>query len=305
VLSTDTHSALDILRRAALFRPISHDGLGSLAEKCSIRKFGRGQPLMIQDAESDALFIIAHGRVRVERFEPGMDRAVALAELSPGEVVGEMGVLDRELRSATVVAITEVEALRLDSASLAEVMVRHPEVLEALRHIVSERLRSTDALVARMFADLLRTVPIFQPLSEDGLGHLAEKGKRRVFAAGDTLMEQGQVSDAMYVIAQGRVRVERSHRDLSDPIVLARLGPGEVVGEMGVLDGVQRSATVTADTNVETMELDAPAIAGAMAEHPEISNALLHVVTKRMRSTDALMEELLARQKGGGSATGG
>lgn len=283
----------DALRPARIFRDLSDDALAQLAAKVRMRHFLVGDALMRQGEASDALYVITEGRVRVERADTGVDKpAAVLAELGAGEVVGEMGVLDGQPRSATVVAISNVEALELGAAQLTALMVHHPEVQEALRSVVSKRLRDTDELVARMFADILTRVDIFRPVSADALQQLAALGRRRFFAPGDVLMRQGEPSAAMYVIAAGKVRVERSHRDLKGPVVLAHLGDGEVVGEMGVLDGAPRSATVVAESHVETMELDAIALSDAMRQHPQIAAALLHIVTRRMRSTDALLEHL-------------
>jgi len=288
-------SNVEVLRTARIFQALSIESLARVAEKVRRRHFLPGTPLMRQGEASDAMYVVAEGRVRVERADDASGQPAVLAELGAGAVVGEMGVLDRQPRSATVAAITAVDALELGAAPLTDIMVHHPEVAEALRHIVSERLRDADALVARMFADILARVAILQPVSPEALSHLAERGQRRHFVAGQALMRQGEPSQSMHVIAGGKVRVERSHRDIKEPVVLAHLGAGEIVGEMGVLDEAPRSATVVAVNEVETMELDAAGLSGAMLRYPEIASALLHVVTKRMRSTDALLDELISR----------
>jgi len=287
---------LSVLRCARIFQPLSPEALERVAERLEWRYFDPEEALMQQGDASDAMYIIGTGRVRVERIDEAGAAPVLLAELGIGEVVGEMGVLDGERRSATVAAIDRVSALRLGTEPLMAVMVSHPEVAEALRHIVSQRLRDTDALVGRMFADLLRKAAIFQPVSQEAIDHLAERGQRRRFFAGAALMRQGEASSCMYVIADGTVRVERTHAAIVEPVILATLGHGEVVGEMGVLDGAPRSASVLAVDDVEAMELDAAALEAAMLRYPEIASALLHVVTKRMRSTDELLEELFSKQ---------
>lgn len=287
----------DALRPVRIFRDLSDDALAQLAAQVRMRHFRLGDGLIRQGECSDAMYVITEGRVRVQRIDTGTDKPPAvLAELGAGEVVGEMGVLDNQPRSATVVAISNVETLELGAAQLTTLMVHHPEVREALRRVVSKRLRDTDELVARMFADILARSDIFRPVSADALQHLAILGRRRFFAPGDVLMRQDEPSAAMYVIAVGKVRVERSHRDIKGAVVVAHLGDGEVVGEMGILDGAPRSATVVAESHVETMELDAGALSDAMGLHPEIATALLHIVTKRMRSTDALLDHLAHRE---------
>ena len=95
-------------------------------------------------------------------------------------------------------------------------------------------------------------VALFKELPEPGLQMLAERGRPKHFAAGEVIMRQGDVSDALHVITRGRVRVERDQPG-ETPLVLAELGPGDVIGEMGLLDGGPRSATVTASEDTETL----------------------------------------------------
>jgi CRP-like cAMP-binding protein len=119
-------------------------------------------------------------------------------------------------------------------------------------------------------------------------------------------MTQGELSTTMHVIVAGKVRAERTHPDLLVSVVLAELGPGEVVGEMGVLENEPRSATVTALEPTETVELSQEALMQTITRYPEVSTSLLRMLSRRIRSTDELMEKTLhqlpcngtVRQKG-------
>ncbi len=145
--------------------------------------------------------------------------------------------------------------------------------------------------------DLLRQVALFQALPRTGLVRLAERGQKRFFPAGSHLMRQGEVSDSLHVIVTGQVRVERSHAGLRRPVRLALLGPGEVVGEIGVLDKGPRTATVTAVEDTETMELDGTTLTQVILDYPHIATALLRVLSQRIRSTDQLLERELRREQ--------
>src|SRR5437870_13749 len=120
------------------------------------------------------------------------------------------------------------------------------------------------------------------------LAVLEERSGKRAFKAGSQLMRQGDVSDFMYVVVKGLIRVERTHPQVLEPVVLTELGPGEVVGEMGLLDGEPRSATVIAVEDTETVELSAGALAQLVLDFPEVSTALLTSLSRRLRSTDEL-----------------
>ena len=145
--------------------------------------------------------------------------------------------------------------------------------------------------------DILKDAPLFQGIPLDGLSALAQQGRTRRFVAGQVLIRQGEPSDVMYVIAQGRVRVERSHPALTEPVALNELGAGETVGEMGLLDGGPRSATVVALEDTEALELTASAVAATLVEFPQAARSLLYTLSSRLRSTDELVAEATRREK--------
>jgi len=247
---------------------------------------------MRQDDPAECIYIILSGRVRVERANQPDQPAVALAELGAGEMVGELEILDQTPRSATVVCLERVGALEAAAAALSTLAAEFPEFAGALRHTVSRRLRDTNILAAELFTDLLKKVALFRSVSGDSLSRLAGRGRLRTFRPGTVLMHQGEKGTSMYVLAAGNVRVERSHPALLAPITLAELGASEVVGEIEVLDGAPRSATVVALNRVEAMEVDADALAATMAACPDLATALLQAVTRRLRSTDALLDQV-------------
>ncbi len=144
--------------------------------------------------------------------------------------------------------------------------------------------------------DMLIQVAPLRVLPVAGLARLAEQGRPRVFPPGSQLMRQGEASESLHILLQGSVRVERAHPQLLRPAILAELGPGEVVGEMGVLDRAPRSATVTALTPVETLEVDAPTLAQVVLDHPEVALALVRMLSRRLRNTDELMERMARRE---------
>ena len=135
----------------------------------------------------------------------------------------------------------------------------------------------------------------FKSIPTDGLRQLAEQGNPRTFSKGAELMRQGEVGDTMFVILNGKVRVQRSHQDLTEPLVLADLAAGEIVGEMGLLDGSPRSATVVAIEDTQTMELSAAILSQIVIQYPTVSGALLRLLTRRLRTTDELAEEMARR----------
>ena len=145
---------------------------------------------------------------------------------------------------------------------------------------------------------ILSRVELFRPLPEEAQETLAARGTRRRFARGDVLMRQGEPSLSLYVILSGRVRVDRT-TDSGTTMMLAELGPDEIVGEMGVLDAEPRTATVTAVADTETLELLASALAIALLESPAVSAGLLRLLSRRLRTTDELIDRISQDRRSG------
>jgi CRP-like cAMP-binding protein len=140
-----------------------------------------------------------------------------------------------------------------------------------------------------MVPQSLSTSPLFRGLPSGGLAALTLVGEPRHFAVGERLMCQGEESDCLYLLMSGTVRVERAHPPFREPIHVADLCAGTTVGEMGVLDGAPRSATVIATTPTMALRLGAATLAQTMASHPEVGTALLHILSQRTRSIDQLL----------------
>src|SRR6266545_3191162 len=131
---------------------------------------------------------------------------------------------------------------------------------------------------------ILANVDVFQDFTPEGLDRLATQGQWRTFQAGDTVLRQGEVSGAMYVIVRGRVRKQRSHADLSEPVAVLELGPGESVGELGVLDLAPWPETVVALEETDTLELSALTLAETLLLYPVPAVGLLSSLSRSVRT---------------------
>ena len=112
----------------------------------------------------------------------------------------------------------------------------------------------------------------------------ARAGRRR-FTARATLMHEGQVGNEVMVIVSGRVKICEVTSDGRE-IVLGFRGPGELLGELAVIDGKQRSSSVEAIEPVEVLAIAATVFRVLVAEQAGIANALLHEVVRRFRDAD-------------------
>ncbi len=105
-------------------------------------------------------------------------------------------------------------------------------------------------------AELLRSVPLFADLEAEELERFSRVAVPRSFPAGTRVFHEGDRSDACYIVREGSFRVTREHSD-GRAITLATLGPGEIFGELAMLDGDTRSASAEALSDGELLALPA------------------------------------------------
>jgi CRP-like cAMP-binding protein len=130
--------------------------------------------------------------------------------------------------------------------------------------------------------ELLARLPMFGALSRRELGQLAAVSVPDQLAPGAVLTRQGQKGGLAYVIAEGSAEVVRGSRRL------AVLGPGDVVGELSLIDGAPRSATVRALTPLEVLEISASDLNRLVRKSPGVRRRLLEALAGRLRQADRL-----------------
>jgi CRP-like cAMP-binding protein len=138
---------------------------------------------------------------------------------------------------------------------------------------------------------LLSRVSLFSELSQEELERISRVAIPRSFPAGVRVFHEGDRSDACYLVRTGDLRVTREHSD-GRAIALATLGPGDIFGELAMLDGQARSASVETLSDSELLALTAADFRRLLAEHSEISVKLIIALTRRLRETN----ERVARQ---------
>jgi CRP/FNR family transcriptional regulator, cyclic AMP receptor protein len=140
-------------------------------------------------------------------------------------------------------------------------------------------------------AALLKRVPLFSELSPEELDRIARVAVPRSFPKGVRVFHEGDHSDACYIVRSGDLRVTREHPD-GRAIALATLGPGDIFGELAMLDGEARSASVEALSDCELLALPAGDVRALLRGSAEITVKLVIALTRRLRESN----ERIARQ---------
>ena len=144
-------------------------------------------------------------------------------------------------------------------------------------------------MTAKEAGDTLAKNAVFAVLSPARRKMLVQNGASVQMSKGDRLFARGDAANAAYAIISGEIEVTIEGPD-GRSVYIARLGAGTVVGEMGVLDGVPRSADAHATRKTELWRVDAKLVHDALTEEPGSALALLGVFARRIRDTDALVE---------------
>ena len=134
--------------------------------------------------------------------------------------------------------------------------------------------------------ELLRSVPLFADLEEGELERFSHVAVPRSFPAGTRVFHEGDSSDACYIVSEGSFRVTREHSD-GRAITLATLGPGEIFGELAMLDGDKRSASAESITDGTLLALPANDVRSLLARNPEIALKLVAGLVRRLRAANA------------------
>ena len=146
-------------------------------------------------------------------------------------------------------------------------------------------------------AELLISKTALTELKREAAQEIVELLKPENVAAGTVLIEEGVTSTGfMALVLEGEAIVANTLADGGEAVVLGEIGPGAVFGEMGILDGKPRSATVTAVTDMEIVVLDRPSLTRLIDEMPGVACDLLAAVmvrvSERLRATNLKVKEL-------------
>lgn len=209
-----------------------------------------------------------------------------LDTIRPGEIFGEMAVVNDSPRSATATAKTDCVALSLDAQQFQTAIQRMPEFALMLMSVMFDRLR---LVVARLAArktrteDRAREGSLFDQRTLDELLLKLDNPTRLRVPAEKVIMREGEAGMTMYVVLSGRMGI--SVRGT----LVESIGEGGMFGEMALVDQSPRTASAFAQTDAELLAINRTVLLTLVKEHPGFSAALLNAVADRLRYMNSLL----------------
>lgn len=145
-------------------------------------------------------------------------------------------------------------------------------------------------------------VPIFSDLQEETIEKISSVGTKKVYPKESIILMEEDSGSAMFVITRGKVKVSRTSSDGRE-VILSILSESDFFGEMAILDGLSRSASVIALEESELFIIQREQFLALLKSHPEISINLLQELTRRLRSADMKIKALSLKDAEGKVAT--
>jgi len=269
-------SPAPMVPRLALFSELSRPGLRALVEAFEVRVIAAGGVVIEEGAPGSEAFIVARGELEVRR---NTGEGVVLARLQSGQVFGEMALVSRAPRAASVIASRPSMVLAASLESLEAVAQRAPEVGDQLARFCRER----------MLQNLVRTSPILRAVDPSERAGLVSRFETQTFEPGDFLIRKGETPTGLHLIASGKVEV--ATEEGGERLVIATLGAGEVVGEVAMILRRQSMADVIAVHPSVTLHLPTQGFQEILRAHPTLLAELYDLAVKRDEETSSVVAQ--------------
>jgi cAMP-dependent protein kinase regulator len=265
----------------ALFSALKEEQLRAMLEIFETTTVPAGAILIEEGTSGAEAYIVARGELEVKRqvSEDGSEEAMLLALLGNGALFGEMALLSRAPRAASVIARRPSIILVARKEALDAIAEKQPQVGELF----------ADHCRRRMVENLVRTSRILSAVRAHERPALVERFLTRTFEEGQRIIVQGEESEGLHLVASGEVAVV--HHEGEDTTVIAELGVGEVVGEVALVLRRPSSADVIASCPTVTLHLPRDRFLDLIKQHPAILGELYELAVKRDEETSTIVAQ--------------
>jgi cAMP-dependent protein kinase regulator len=269
--------------RTELFSDLSHEEFMAVVEKMEAIDVSPDTVIISEGDMGDSIFVIASGDVKVFRLDE-RGNEIWISNLSEGEFFGEFGFFSEALRLASVKSVTDATLLELSKDDVDSIIKKHPGIKDILFEFYKRRVLDT----------LIAISPIFSPLNVEERRDLVASFSPKSFKKGEVVIKEKEIGDKMYFVRTGEVEVSTEKE--GSVISLAKLGPGDFFGEVSVITEKPRTASVTALTDVNLVEVSKDEMHEEIRTHPEILEILNKYISMRVEDTIAAIMQYKNRK---------
>ncbi len=271
-IGTDAEGLTKELSKVPFLAALPDDELAAVVAGMRRERHDPGAAIVTQGETGDR-FCFLHGGEADVIYEEESGLQHRVARLSAGDFFGEIALIEAVPRTATVVARTACEVLTLDRETFVALVERSRFAREA----ILDQVRN---------AAFLRKVRVFTHLSARLMGQLLAGVEVQRIDAGQVVVQEGDDGDAMFVIREGRCEVARAQDEGGD-LAIGELRPGDWFGEIAVLRGVERTATVRTLDESTLIRVSATVLDKLLMDDLETGVALEQTVARRLVALEA------------------
>jgi predicted acylesterase/phospholipase RssA/CRP-like cAMP-binding protein len=227
-----------------------------------------GERLLTKGETANAVYVIAAGTLRAVAIrEDGSE--LTLSEFGPGELAGEMAILTGGgVYSASVLAAADCVLVRVPRTSFEHIIKTLPQVVQELSEGVRRRI-ARDQLAKGL-------TRLFGPLQEAVLRYVESRVQWVRLQAGEVLFSEGDSGRDLYFVLGGRLRAMAGER------VLNEMSRGESIGEIALLTGERRTATVVAVRDSELVRISRETFEEIVEKYPKVMHVIAGIVVQRL-----------------------
>ncbi len=264
------------LRRVPLLSDLAPSTFVSLVDRVGLLELGAKDVLFRVGDAADKMYCVVEGEVAATIPGPD-DTDLELARLTEGDFFGEIGLLAEEPRRATIRATSRAMLLVFERSIVSELSRSEPDFVKVLLRFVRERL----------VASLIATHPLFAPFGGSEARELTYRFQFLEVKPRKPLIRQGTPSGGVYVLLTGSARVVRSSD--GEARHLGQLRPGDIFGEMSLINREAAVASVVTDQKCFVLELPAKDFTQLVMMHPALLDYISTLAANRQAQNETLI----------------
>ena len=221
-----------------IFNSLEDKELKTVIDSFEEKKYKSGQSVITQGEEGDVLYLVDSGDLDCEKVMKAGEAPTYLKTYKPGESFGELALLYNAPRAATIKAKTDATLWALDR--------------ECFNNIVKDAAMKK----REKYENTLKKVELLKSIDPYELGQICDALKTVNYKAGEVIIKQNDTGDVFYILDEGKAHAEKVFESDKPAQNVKDYGSCDYFGELALLKGEPRAATIIADTDCKLLSLD-------------------------------------------------
>ncbi len=285
-----------VLKKADIFKDIAHEDLMEITRYTEKKHFKAGEKVFSYGEIGDSMYFIAKGKVYSHIGQK------TILELVDDGMFGELSALIPEPNITDVTCLTDTSLICINRSKLYQIIEDNMEITKSIISALCRKFKDLDIPLKEKKIDqedensnerlsyenknmsqldkmmILKSVNLFSGLPDDILLELSALVKEYNLYQGQTLFKKNDFGHSMYIIVEGSMKVH------DGDIFIARLGSGQIIGELAALSMERRSASITALSYGLLFKITGDSLYSLIWEHRTVARSMIEILVRRIRA---------------------